>query len=145
MDSVRSTFNTRSPDRVADAQLRREDSAQRPRQLGTSCIDEGHQDGGQKGRHRIVEAGLDDDRLHDPTTGLMWPVSSDEQRKGYLDALGIGQWARALIGLRDPLEIVPIAGRAPPQTSFPILETRHRLWCISSWKARSVVPLRAHI
>jgi hypothetical protein len=61
------------------------------------------------------------------STGLMWLVSSDEPRKGYLDALGLGQWARALIGLQDPLEIVPIAGRAPPQTSFPILETRQRV------------------
>ncbi|WP_296704490.1 DUF1570 domain-containing protein [Thiocapsa sp. UBA6158] len=61
------------------------------------------------------------------SAGLMWLVSSDEQRKGYLGALGLGEWARSLIGLQDSFDIVPIAGRSSRQTSVPILEARHHV------------------
>jgi hypothetical protein len=57
----------------------------------------------------------------------MWLASSEEQRRSYLDVLGLGQWARSLTGLQDPFEIVPTAVRSPSQTSILIPETRRRV------------------
>lgn len=61
------------------------------------------------------------------STGLMWLASSEEQRLGYLDAMGLGQWARSLPGVHNPFKIVPIAGRSSAQTPFLIPDVRQRV------------------
>jgi hypothetical protein len=61
------------------------------------------------------------------STGLVWLASSEEQRRGYLDAIGLGQWARSLPQVHDPFNVAPIAGRSSSQTPFLIPDARQRV------------------
>ncbi|HSO81751.1 DUF4124 domain-containing protein [Thiocapsa sp.] len=61
------------------------------------------------------------------STGLMWLASSEDQRRGYLDAIGLGQWARSLPQVHDPLDVAPIAGRSSSQTPVLIPNARRRV------------------
>jgi hypothetical protein len=61
------------------------------------------------------------------STGLVWLASSEEQRFGYLDAIGLGQWARSLPQVHDFLDAAPISGRSSAQTPFLIPDARQRV------------------